>query len=415
MCCATNMGVGSGDVRLTVVGRDGHKVIIDVHRTVLVEKSRYFAQKLCQRKERGVSHTIEISECDDVGDYVETVVLMYCDDLKKRLIGEDVKKVLALLKVCASLIFDEGITSCLEYLEAVPWSDEEEEEVIGVLAKHEFHDSMAGILQRVACEPSTSARVDDIFGRLLTGVLQAKDDKARREMKNLISRLFREDASDNEDGHHVSKDTLYSLCHRCLSSLVLCLSEAMCIDESKKDRVALMSEIAREADNLQWMVDILINKKMGDEFVKLWADQKELATLHSKVPTMFRHEISKITAVLCIAIGRGHVLVPKDARFELLSTWLEALYEDFGWMRRASRSVDKKLVEEGLSQTILTLSLRQQQSILLNWFDRFLNKGDDCPNIQRAFEIWWRRAFIRQSVVEQDNSQLQITVCGNPE
>lgn len=93
------MGVGSGDVRLTVVGRDGHKVIIDVHRTVLVEKSRYFAQKLCQRKERGVSHTIEISECDDVGDYVETVVLMYCDDLKKRLIGEDVKKVLALLKV----------------------------------------------------------------------------------------------------------------------------------------------------------------------------------------------------------------------------------------------------------------------------------------------------------------------------
>lgn len=303
----------------------------------------------------------------------------------------------------------------MEYLEAVPWSDEEEEEVIGVLAKHEFHDSMAGILQRVACEPSTSARVDDIFGRLLTGVLQAKDDKARREMKNLISRLFREDASDNEDGHHVSKDTLYSLCHRCLSSLVLCLSEAMCIDESKKDRVALMSEIAREADNLQWMVDILINKKMGDEFVKLWADQKELATLHSKVPTMFRHEISKITAVLCIAIGRGHVLVPKDARFELLSTWLEALYEDFGWMRRASRSVDKKLVEEGLSQTILTLSLRQQQSILLNWFDRFLNKGDDCPNIQRAFEIWWRRAFIRQSVVEQDNSQLQITVCGNPE
>ena len=175
-----------------------------------------------------------------------------------------------------------------------------------------------------------------------------------------------------------------------------------------------MAEIAREADNLQWIVDILIDKRMANDFVKLWADQRELAELHSKIPTMYRHEISRITAQLCIAIGRGNILVPKDSRFSLLSTWLEALYEDFGWMRRASRSVDKKLVEDGLSQTILTLSLRQQQVILLNWFDRFLNKGDDCPNIQRAFEVWWRRAFIRRYTDVQDSSQLQLTVCSYP-
>jgi hypothetical protein len=30
------------------------------------------------------------------------------------------------------------------------------------------------------------------------------------------------------------------------------------------------------------------------------------------------HEISKITAQLCIAVGRGHILVPKDSRFSLL-------------------------------------------------------------------------------------------------
>ena len=68
--------------------------------------------------------------------------------------------------------------------------------------------------------------------------------------------------------------------------------------------------------------------------------------------------------------------MPKEIRFSLLSTWLEALYEDFGWMRRASRAVDRKLIEDGLSQTILTLPLLQQQSVLLNWFDRFLSKGE---------------------------------------
>ncbi|XWS71760.1 hypothetical protein CRYUN_Cryun03dG0166500 [Craigia yunnanensis] len=414
ICSFNNWGLGSGDVKLTVVSRDGYRVSMDVHRRVLSEKSRFFAEKLSQRREKGVSHTVEISECDDVEVYVETVVLMYCDDLKKRLIGENVNKVLALLKISAAIMFDAGISSCLEYLEAVPWSEDEEDKIISHLSQLELHSSMTEVLQRVSSEPSTSARADDVFLKLLSGVLQAKDDKARREMKTLISGLFKEDSFDDDNRLDVSKDTLYHLCHRCLSSLVLCLSEATCMDSSWRDRGVLMAEIAREADNLQWIVDILIDKRIANDFVKLWADQSELAELHSKIPTMYRHEISRITAQLCIAIGRGNILVPKDSRFSLLSTWLEALYEDFGWMRRASRSVDKKLVEDGLSQTILTLSLRQQQVILLGWFDRFLNKGDDCPNIRRAFEVWWRRAFIRRYADVQDNSQLQITVCSYP-
>jgi hypothetical protein len=126
---------------------------------------------------------------------------------------------------------------------------------------------------------------------------------------------------------------------------------------------------------------------------------------------MYRHEISKITAQICVGIGKGRILVNRETRFAVLNTWLEALYDDFGWMRRlSSRSLDRKLVEDGLSQTILTLSLRQQQVILMKWFDRFLSKGDDCPNVQRAFEVWWRRAFIRQVLTEPDEPRLQITL-----
>lgn len=88
----------SGDVRLTIVSTDGFRISMDVHRQVLSEKSRYFAERL--RLEKG-SHSVEveISECDDVEVYVETVVLMYTDDLKRKLAGEDVTKVLGLLKV----------------------------------------------------------------------------------------------------------------------------------------------------------------------------------------------------------------------------------------------------------------------------------------------------------------------------
>ncbi|CAA7038198.1 unnamed protein product [Microthlaspi erraticum] len=32
-------------------------------------------------------------------------------------------------------------------------------------------------------------------------------------------------------------------------------------------------------------------------------EQKELANLHSKIPAKYRHEISKITARICVGIG----------------------------------------------------------------------------------------------------------------
>lgn len=406
---------GAGDVSLTVAATadadaGAFRVTMDVHRRVLAAKSRFFAEKL----RRSGTHSVEILDCDDVAVYVEAVVLMYSSELKSKLLGMEVSKILAILKICSAIRFDDGIRACLEYLEAVPWSEGEEETVVSHLKELPLDCSRTDtVLQRVIADPSTSSRADNVFLKLSLGVLQATDDKARREMKALISRLLREDHDGNsQNSLDISRDTLYQLCHRCLGSLALCLSGAACLDESRQDRGTIMAEISREADNMQWILGILIDRKMADEFVNLWADQKELADLHSKIPTMYRHEISKITAQLCVSMGKGKVLVPKETRFAVLLTWLEALYDDFGWMRMSGKPVDRKLIEEGLSQMILTLPLPQQQSILLKWFDRFLNRGDDCPNIQRAFEIWWRRAFVKQYAIE---SQLQLAVCDIPD
>ncbi|KAK1265555.1 BTB/POZ domain-containing protein [Acorus gramineus] len=400
-----------GDVALTVSARDGSSASVSVHRRVLSGRSGFFAERLRR------AHSVEICDCDDVEVYLEAVALMYEVDVNRRLVEEGVEKVLGLLKVSVAIMFDDGIKCCLEYLEAVPWSEDEEEKIISTITELQLHSVAGGVMRRISVEPSTSDKADDIFSQLLAGVLHAKDEKARREIKSLISGLLREDTFHQNNISKrldVSRETLYHLCHKCLSSLLLCLSEAAVMDESRRDRGVLMGEIAREADNLLWIVNIIIDKKMGDEFVKLWADQKELASLHSRIPCMYRHEISRITAQLCIAIGRGQLLVPKEDRFSMLQRWLDGLYEDFGWMKRACGSVDKKMVEDGLGQTILTLPLEQQQAMLLNWFDRFLNKGDDCPNIQRAFQIWWRRAFVRQYGAHQDQSQMQIAVCDYP-
>lgn len=252
----------------------------------------------------------------------------------------------------------------------------------------------AALLQRRVGEPATSSRIDDLFIKLLGGVLLARDDKARKEVKTSILLLIKENGLADRKRADVSTELLYNLCHKCLGSLLSSLTEgAKYLGNPKMDDGEIMKEVSRETDNLEWIAEILIERRACAEFVKIWAARKDLASLHSKFPTMFTYEFSRITALICIAIGRTHIVVPHDTLYLFLETWLEPLYDDFKWIKRGSKSLDKNLIEEGLCRTILTLPMIHQQVLIIRWYFRFLKLGDDCPNILKAFVVWWRRTF----------------------
>ncbi|KAF9593977.1 hypothetical protein IFM89_026648 [Coptis chinensis] len=116
----------------------------------------------------------------------------------------------------------------------------------------------------------------------------------------------------------------------------------------------------------------------------MWANQNELASLHSKLLTVSHHLVSCITARFFVGIGRGEILPSKDTRKLFLETWLQPLIDNYYWLQHSCRSFDQKVVEEGIGQTTLTLPLEEQQSILLAWLGKFLKAGDNCPNLQRA-------------------------------
>eukprot|EP00252_Welwitschia_mirabilis_P003455 TRINITY_DN13525_c0_g1_i1.p1 TRINITY_DN13525_c0_g1~~TRINITY_DN13525_c0_g1_i1.p1 ORF type:complete len:665 (+),score=98.79 TRINITY_DN13525_c0_g1_i1:424-2418(+) len=404
----------TGDVKLTLSSKDGFSVSLNVHREILVAHSRFFSSKLSERwskqQQRNSPQLIEISDCEDVEVYVETLRLMYCKDIKRRLLKENVAKVLGILKVSAAIVFDAGMLSCLEYLEAVPWTEEEEMKITLLLSQLQLESMGAGeVLRRITDEDSTGGGSEEILIRLFQLVLDGTDDKARRDMKALVSRMLRENAQ-SRDSYDVSKDSLYHTCKTCLDSLLDHFMKATSCDimeRPSEERGFIVNQIARQSDNLHWLLDILIDRHIADDFVRIWANQSSLAALHSRIPTMYRYEVSRLTARLCIALGKGQILVNKEIRYSLLQTWLQPLFDDFGWMRRACKSLDRKVIEDGVSQTILTLPLRQQQNILLNWFDRFLSNGDDCPNLQKAFEVWWRRTYVR-SYVEAEQNQLEV-------
>lgn len=100
----------SSDLKLTLSSKDGISVSMNVHRQILVAHSRFFAVKLSdlwskqQRSSNSNPYIVEIADCDDVEVYIETLRLMYCKDLRRKLMKEDVCRVLGILKVICCLL-----------------------------------------------------------------------------------------------------------------------------------------------------------------------------------------------------------------------------------------------------------------------------------------------------------------------
>ncbi|KVH90128.1 BTB/POZ domain-containing protein At1g63850-like [Cynara cardunculus var. scolymus] len=401
----------SSDVKLTLTSKDGLSVSMNAHRQILLCHSRFFAVKLSEYRWKGGQqgqqqpYIIEIADCDDIEVYIESIRLMYCKNLRRKLMKEDVPRVLGILKVSAAIGFDAGVLSCLEYLEAAPWAEDEEEKVSSLLSELRLEGVGATeVLKRVSVDFSSGVdegnNNEEVLLKLLHTVLDGKDEKARREMKVLVAKMLRENSSQ----HDLRKESLYSACEKCL----LLLREHFL--KASNGELQDVAQITRQADNLHWLLDILIDRQIAEDFLKSWASLAELSEVHSKVPPLHRYEISRVTARMFVGIGKGQLLASKDLRCLLLQTWLVPFYDDFAWMKRASRGLDRHLIEDGLGNTILTLPLSWQQEILMSWFDRFLNSSDDCPNIQRAFEVWWRRAFWRKNCQQPERSlQFRVT------
>ncbi|WMV17236.1 hypothetical protein MTR67_010621 [Solanum verrucosum] len=302
--------------------------------------------------------------------------------------------------VAEQLGFKSCMKSCLEYLEAVPWVGEEEEEkvVSSVLRLQSEGIGVTPVLKRVSSDISKPHK--DTFSHILELVLKSNEERGRREMKSVVLKLLRENnclpsSSGSVDSYN---EIIYGSCRSCLDSILILFKQAAEPEFSSNStdcREPVVKQIYLEADNLSWMLEILTDRQAADEFAVMWASQQELASLHTKLPIVSRHHVSCITAKLFVGIGKGELLPSKDTRNLLLQTWLQPLINDYSWLQHGSRSFDRKVVEEGIGRTILTLPLEEQQSILLSWLGSFLKSGDNCPNLQRAFEVWWRRTFVR--------------------
>ncbi|XP_038989460.1 BTB/POZ domain-containing protein At2g13690-like [Phoenix dactylifera] len=392
------------ELRVRLRGKDGRWLELDLDSDVLCENSSFFARMVAEarRKVSDVSEDsrkIEVEELEDLDAFKETIELMFEKDAMRWLMNAGVSRAIDVLEVSSMIMFDRGVASCVKYLEAVPWSENDEEKLMNLFARSSFDVAMSrDVLARLYPQGPSSSQ--DLVVQLIQSVTKGTDSNARKRLQSLVYGLLSRSSFYHKGSVEIYKDSLYSICRSCLNSLVGLFQEASAsipVDrtETVGGRKTLIEQISKQVENINWLLEILIDKHIAEDFVELWADQKELIRLHEKASPMIRYELSRISASVFIVIGRGKLHCCRDKRFSVLRAWFSPILMDFGWLQRCSKGLDMRVLEEGLGQAILTLTLNQQQSLFLEWFGVFGRQGIECPNLSKAFQVWWRRSFVR--------------------
>ncbi|KAM0920888.1 hypothetical protein ACQ4PT_007225 [Festuca glaucescens] len=319
----------------------------------------------------------------------------------RRLARGGVERAISLLEVSFALMFDRGVNNCLKYLEAVPWNEPEEEKIKILLSQHSSNEAASqDLLARLLPQNSTSP--SELVFELIECITKGTNNNARKELRTLVDSILSRTPIYVKRDKELDKTSIYRTCHSCLNCLVELFEEASDLSPTDQTTISVgkgpLERIYKQVEDLNWLLQILVDRQMGEEFVDLWANQKTLATMHRRVSPMVRYELSRISATIFIAMGSGKLHCTGEKRLSLFQAWFGPMLVDFGWLRRCPKGLNMTTLEEGIGQSLLTLALMQQQALFMDWFEAFGRQGRECPNLMSAFQIWWRRSFVRPLV-----------------
>ncbi|KAL0332668.1 UNVERIFIED_CONTAM: BTB/POZ domain-containing protein [Sesamum calycinum] len=360
--------LGLFDVRLNLKGKNGRSLVLELGSDVLIANSPVFADLISDhRKNLSGLCRIEVPDVENLNVFRETIELMFEEDIQKKLLKIGVFRAIDILEVSAGIKFGRGVSSCLKYLEAVPWTEEEEEKLRDLLPKLNVDgDTATDVLDRLFTLNSVDSQ-RTLTKHLIWSITNSTDANARNELKSLVKGLLCKSSVYEKDYPDLNKEDIFAVCKSCLGSLSSLLEEASSTDASlkitknKKDR-PLIERISKQVDNINWLLDILLDHQMAEDFADMWANQGELLKMHHNASPM-----------------------------------VSPMLSDFGWLQRCKKGLDMKALEEAMGQALLTLPLKEQYSLFMDWFQCFSKHGSECPNLSKSFQIWWRRSFLRGS------------------
>ncbi|GMH02760.1 hypothetical protein Nepgr_004599 [Nepenthes gracilis] len=381
------------------------QVQIYVHSSAL-RRAKYFGALLSDRWSNDdfdgsiKSQRLNLSVAPSTGaihTHLMVIQLLYSDDLSNSI--DSVSTALTILPVALKLLFEDCIKQCVRFLEAVPWSEEEEQRILNLIPLL-AEDESKELLARVS--PANSGSSEEMLHSLIVSAIHNHPNVAA--VKAFVAMLLR-DFSSRDSAKRVLERAFSNSLKVVKESLEEYSSPEFRGDHNETEAIQRLNLHAAliNGKQLLWLVERMIELRVADSAVREWSGQTSFAT---DLQRAFREDawrnivpglpsvVLKCTCKLANAVAAGTILASWQVRKKLVQDWLPVLIvckdnasptlPNHKTMLPSPRSLYVEL-EEAFLQIISTLPMSEAQELLQQCLSFSTRDSEDCPHLITAF------------------------------
>ncbi|XP_071908506.1 BTB/POZ domain-containing protein At3g05675-like isoform X2 [Coffea arabica] len=401
----------TSDVVVRLRTEEGRDDWVYCHSDILVDKSKYFADRLsdnwptCQILDS--RNCVEVyCEESDFDYHVNALRLFYVRrDGSLSDLWNGVRNAIGILQVAVKLGCPQIITACVEYLEAVPWEESEEEEILKIIPG--MGSQVEPILARL--QPVNHTSIVKIFLSTLQFATSSPpsqmNDLKTSAQEQLEYMLTEDDDAPLLPADEGIKFQVLQCVKRMFKKFRYLVESLYC---GRQDSVSKTGEIQFFHScliDLSWAYQILAKLECVKDFVCCWMELSEsiINVLNLANPLMeTKLKVLEVTAKVIEAIGYGTVVLPATKRFHMVKVWLPFARVVKSLMDTISGDDENDLaikidgelwqsLESAFVSLILTLPSSDQAEILTEWL---ACKHIRYPDLTEAFEVWCYRSKV---------------------
>lgn len=300
---------------------------IYLHSSVLT-RSKYFDALLSDRWQKDIETDskskakvrLPISN-GSIDDYVNVLKLLYYDDFTA--VISSVSFALSILPIALELLFEDCVKACVRFIEAVPWTEDEEKVVISLvpMLKREECDEL---LARVS--PANVNTSEEMLIELLKVAINNMSNMAFA--KAFVAKLLR-DYSGKESARRVLDRVFLDTLKEVKMSLEEYSRPDFRVDNNETEAMQRLHlhTAMKNGRNLLWIIERMIELGVADRAVVEWTNQDSLPM---DLQRAFRDElwrnivpalpgvVLRCTSKLANVVVSGSILADRKVRLHSL-------------------------------------------------------------------------------------------------
>ncbi|CAI9104510.1 OLC1v1003195C1 [Oldenlandia corymbosa var. corymbosa] len=333
-----------------------------------------------------------------IDHHYSVLKLLYSSDLSG--IINNVTKATSLLPVALELLFEDCVKFCVKFLEAVPWTEDEEKKVLSIVPLLREDESQE-LLARVS--PAKNDSSEEMLHGLIMSAIHNHPNMALAKL--FVAKLLR-DYSSKESARRVLDRAFQTSLKVVKDSMEQYSSPDFRGDHNETEAIQRLNlhTAMTSGRHLLWLIERMIELRVADNAVIEWSNQSSLT---SDLQRAFRDDawrnivpgfpslILRCTFKLANAVSTGVVLAARQVRMGLVKDWLPVVIACKDVVTPLVSSTFKSLypeLEQVFLNIISTLPMSDAQELLQQCVSFSTRNVDDCPHLLNAFTTWFRRA-----------------------